>query len=64
MSKQPRSGTQAPAFSAQAIGGAYYGRTYMGTERTTVIIGPEGKIKAILPKVKPDEHLSQVMEVI
>ena len=157
MSKQPRSGTQAPAFSAQAIGGAYtspttvkladllgetvvlyfypkddtpgcttqacairdgwqeisakakvfgvsidsikshekfirkhalpfpilsdenhkivdaysvwveksmYGRTYMGTERTTFIIGPEGKIKAILPKVKPDEHLSQVMEVI
>ena len=41
-----------------------YGRTYMGTERTTFIIGPDGKIKAILSKVKPDEHLDQVMELI
>ena len=36
----------------------------MGTERTTFIIGPDGKIKAVLPKVKPDEHLGQVMELI
>ena len=41
-----------------------YGKTYMGTERTTFIIGPDGKIKAVLPKVKPDEHLKQVMELI
>ena len=41
-----------------------YGKTYMGTERTTFIIGPDGKIKAVLPKVKPDEHLQQVMELI
>jgi peroxiredoxin Q/BCP len=38
-----------------------YGKTYMGTERTTFIIGPDGKIKAVLPKVKPDEHLDLVM---
>jgi peroxiredoxin len=36
----------------------------MGTERTTFIIGPDGKIKAVLPKVKPDEHLRQVMDVL
>ena len=37
-----------------------YGKTYMGTERTTFIIGPDGKIRAVLPKVKPDEHLALV----
>ena len=41
-----------------------YGKTYMGTERSTFIIGPDGKIKAVLPKVKPDEHLEKVLEVL
>jgi peroxiredoxin Q/BCP len=41
-----------------------YGRTYMGTERTTFVIGPDGIIKAVFPKVKPDEHLAQVLTVI
>jgi len=41
-----------------------YGKTYFGTERTTFIIGPDGKIKAVLPKVKPDEHLTQVLALI
>jgi peroxiredoxin Q/BCP len=39
-----------------------YGKTYMGTERTTFIIDPDGKVIAVLPKVKPDEHLKQVLE--
>jgi peroxiredoxin Q/BCP len=33
-----------------------YGRKYMGTERTTFVIGPDGRIRAILRKVKPAEH--------
>ena len=33
-----------------------YGKKYMGTERTTFVIGPDGKIKTILRKVKPAEH--------
>lgn len=41
-----------------------YGRKYMGTERTTFVIGPDGRIKAVLPKVKPDEHLDQVLAVL
>jgi peroxiredoxin Q/BCP len=41
-----------------------YGKTYMGTERTTYIIGKDGKIKAILPKVKPDEHFAQVLALL
>lgn len=41
-----------------------YGRKYMGTERTTFVIDAEGKIKAVLPKVKPDEHLEQVLAAL
>jgi peroxiredoxin Q/BCP len=33
-----------------------YGRTYMGNERTTFVIGPDGQIAQILRKVKPDQH--------
>ncbi|MES2599025.1 MAG: peroxiredoxin [Verrucomicrobiota bacterium] len=41
-----------------------YGRQYMGTERTTFVIGPDGKIKAVLPKVKPDEHFEHFEQVL
>ena len=41
-----------------------YGKTYMGTERTTFVIAPDGMIKAVLPKVKPDEHLEQVLALL
>ncbi len=41
-----------------------YGKTYMGTERTTFVIGPDGVIKAVLPKVKPDEHVDQVLAAL
>jgi thioredoxin-dependent peroxiredoxin len=33
-----------------------YGRTYMGNERTTFVIDPDGTIKEIFRKVKPAEH--------
>jgi peroxiredoxin Q/BCP len=56
----------------QAIVNAYgvwveksmYGKKYMGTERTTFVIGSDGKIKAIFPKVKPDEHYEQVLAAL
>ncbi len=38
-----------------------YGKTYMGTERSTFVIGPEGKLKAVLRKVKPAEHVEQLL---
>jgi peroxiredoxin Q/BCP len=41
-----------------------YGKTYMGTERTTFVIGPDGKIKAIFRKVKPDEHAALVRSAL
>jgi peroxiredoxin Q/BCP len=33
-----------------------YGRTYMGAERTTFVIGPDGAITQIFRNVKPAEH--------
>jgi peroxiredoxin Q/BCP len=41
-----------------------YGKTYMGTERSTFIIGKDGKIAAILEKVKPEGHLDAVLAVL
>ena len=40
-----------------------YGRTYMGTFRTTFIIGPDGKIEKIFaPKqIKVKEHAKQIL---
>jgi peroxiredoxin Q/BCP len=41
-----------------------YGKKYMGTERSTFVIGPNGKIKAIFRKVKPEEHAAEVLAVL
>jgi len=41
-----------------------YGRTYMGNERTTFVIAPDGTIKDILRKVKPAEHDDLVLAAI
>ncbi len=41
-----------------------YGRTYMGTERSTFVIGADGKIKRIFRKVKVDGHEAEVLEAL
>jgi len=38
-----------------------YGRKYMGMERSTFVIGPNGKLKDIYRKVKPAEHTTEVL---
>jgi peroxiredoxin Q/BCP len=38
-----------------------YGKTYMGMERTTFVIGPDGVIKDVFRKVKPAEHDDKVL---
>jgi peroxiredoxin Q/BCP len=38
-----------------------YGRTYMGMERSTFVIGPDGKILHVFRKVKPAEHDNLVL---
>ena len=41
-----------------------YGRKYMGIERTTYIIGKDGKISHIFPKVKVSEHYDEVLAAL
>ena len=41
-----------------------YGREYMGNERTTFVIAPDGTIKDVLRKVKPAEHDDLVLSAI
>jgi thioredoxin-dependent peroxiredoxin len=41
-----------------------YGKKSMGIVRTTYIIGPEGKIKHVFPRVKVDGHVQQVLEAL
>jgi len=38
-----------------------YGKKVMGIARTTFVIGPEGKIQHIFPKVKPEGHAVEVL---
>ena len=38
-----------------------YGRKYMGIERSTFVIDPEGKLKAEFRKVKVDGHVDEVL---
>jgi len=38
-----------------------YGKTFMGIIRTTVLIGPDGTIARIWPKVKVDGHADAVL---
>jgi peroxiredoxin Q/BCP len=39
-----------------------YGKKMMGTERTTVVIGPDGKVERVFPKVKVAGHVASVLE--
>jgi len=38
-----------------------YGKTFMGIIRMTVLIGPDGRIARIWPKVKVDGHAEEVL---
>jgi peroxiredoxin Q/BCP len=38
-----------------------YGRTYMGVTRTTFLIGPDGRIARIWPKVRVDGHAAEAL---
>ena len=41
-----------------------YGKTFMGIERSTFVIGPDGIIKKIFRKVKAAGHAEQVLAAI
>lgn len=42
----------------------FMGVKYTGTSRVTFLIGPDGKIKKIWPKVKPAEHAQEVLAAL
>lgn len=42
----------------------FMGREYLGNERSTFVIGPDGRIEHVLAAVKPDAHLGQLMDVL
>jgi peroxiredoxin Q/BCP len=41
-----------------------YGKIVMGIERSTFIIGPDGKVVQEFRKVKADGHVEQVLEAL
>ena len=41
-----------------------YGRKYMGAERSTFVIDGEGRIAAVFRKVKPENHVSLLLDAL
>ena len=41
-----------------------YGKTYMGIERSTFVIDPDGNVARVMRRVKPDTHAQQVLEAL
>jgi peroxiredoxin Q/BCP len=41
-----------------------YGKTYMGIQRATFLIGPDGKILRAWPKVKVPGHVEEVLAAV
>ena len=41
-----------------------YGRTYMGVQRATFVIGPDGKLLKAFPKVTPKKHDDLVLAAL
>jgi peroxiredoxin Q/BCP len=41
-----------------------YGKTYMGVQRATFLIDPDGKVAKVFPKVSPNTHDEVVLEAL
>jgi thioredoxin-dependent peroxiredoxin len=41
-----------------------YGKTYMGVERTTFLIGKDGRVTRVFAKVTPKGHAEEVAAVL
>jgi len=42
----------------------YMGRTYLGVDRTTFVIGEDGAVKRVMRNVKPDTHADDVLAAL
>jgi thioredoxin-dependent peroxiredoxin len=43
---------------------SFAGKTYKGVERSSFIIGPDGSIEHVLPRVKPIEHVDRLLALL
>ena len=41
-----------------------YGKKYMGVQRATFIIGPDGKVAKVFPKMQPKKHDDLVLKAL
>ncbi len=41
-----------------------YGKEYQGVIRSTVLVGPDGKVAEVWPKIQPKKHADAVLEAI
>jgi thioredoxin-dependent peroxiredoxin len=58
-----------PDASMQKEWGAFgeknmYGKKVQGTIRSTVVVGPDGKVVRVFPKVKVAGHVAEVLEAL
>jgi peroxiredoxin Q/BCP len=42
----------------------FRGRRYLGVERSSFIIGPDGRVEHVLERVKPTEHVDLLLEAM
>ena len=43
---------------------SFMGVKYIGTSRATFLIGPDGNIRKIWPKVKPQKHAEEILAAL
>jgi thioredoxin-dependent peroxiredoxin len=43
---------------------SFMGRKHMGNQRTTFVIGEDGRILKVMPSVKPADHAGQLLELL
>jgi peroxiredoxin Q/BCP len=43
---------------------SFMGKSFMGVERSTFVIDPDGRLKAVLEKVSPLSHTEKLLEIL
>jgi peroxiredoxin Q/BCP len=43
---------------------SFAGKKYMGVERSTFVIGPDGKLAKVMRRVQPDTHADEVLAAL
>jgi peroxiredoxin Q/BCP len=43
---------------------SFMGRSYKGVERSSFVIGPDGRVEHVLERVKPADHVDLLLEAM